>query len=117
MTRLWHSSFLLLDAAHTGISCRASITFTRELCICNIDKIYEKALVAKEDRSVIRRARIKEDAGSSGQSHKDEIDLALIDPELISQYYSNKYSRLQKLERSSKRIYRFRHPNKKHPIN
>ncbi|MHB8565543.1 MAG: AbrB/MazE/SpoVT family DNA-binding domain-containing protein [Nitrososphaerales archaeon] len=54
----------------------------------------EIALVAEEDHAVIRpikKTRIKEDAGSLGQADNDEVEFAIIDPELVSEHYSKKY--------------------------
>jgi len=54
----------------------------------------EISLISDGDHAVIRpirRTKIKEDAGSLGQAGKDEIDFAIMDPELISDHYSKKY--------------------------
>jgi AbrB family looped-hinge helix DNA binding protein len=51
-------------------------------------------LIAEGDHAIIRpirRTKIREDAGSLGQATKDEIDFAIMDPELISQHYAKKY--------------------------
>jgi hypothetical protein len=39
----------------------------------------------------IKRTEIREAAGSLGHAAIDEIDFAILDPELISQYYAKKY--------------------------
>jgi AbrB family looped-hinge helix DNA binding protein len=39
----------------------------------------------------VKRTKIREEAGALGRAAKDEIDFAVLDPELISQYYSRKY--------------------------
>lgn len=49
---------------------------------------------AEEDQAVIRpvkRIRVKEAAGSLGQADSDEVEFAVADPELLSQYYLKKY--------------------------
>jgi AbrB family looped-hinge helix DNA binding protein len=54
----------------------------------------EISLVAEGDHAVIkpiRRTKVGEEAGSLGRADKDEIDFAIIDPELVSMHYSKKY--------------------------
>ena len=61
-----------------------------------IDEGSEIALITEKDHAIIRpvrQTRIRKDAGSLGPADKDEIEFAVIDPELISQYYSKKYRR------------------------
>jgi AbrB family looped-hinge helix DNA binding protein len=59
-----------------------------------IDEGSEIMLTSEKDYAVIRpirRTKIKQDAGSLGHADRDEIDFAVMDPELISQYYAKKY--------------------------
>ena len=59
-----------------------------------IDEGSEIALAEEENRAVIspiKRTRIRHDAGSLGRADKDEIDIAIMDPELVSDHYSKKY--------------------------
>lgn len=49
---------------------------------------------AEEDQAIIRpvkRIRVKDEAGSLGQADRDEVEFAVADPELLSQYYLKKY--------------------------
>ena len=49
---------------------------------------------AEEDQAVIRpvkRIRVEDEAGSLGQADSDEVEFAVADPELLSQYYLKKY--------------------------
>lgn len=59
-----------------------------------IDEGSEIVIAAEDDQAIIRpvrQTRVREDAGSLGRADSDEIDFAVIDPELVSQYYSKKY--------------------------
>ena len=56
----------------------------------------ELALVEEGNHAVIspiRRTKVREDAGSLGQADKDEVDIAIMDPELVSSHYLKKYRR------------------------
>jgi AbrB family looped-hinge helix DNA binding protein len=76
---------------------RGQITLPQE--IRNRWRIQEGSeidIISDEDQAIIKpikRTRIQEDAGSLGPADKDEIEFAIIDPELISQHYSKKYRR------------------------
>jgi len=59
-----------------------------------VDEGSEIALVEEGDHAVIspiRKTRIREDAGTLGHADKDEVDVAIMDPELLSEHYSKKY--------------------------
>lgn len=61
-----------------------------------LDAGAEIVIAAEEDCAVIRpvrRTRVKDDAGALGRADTDEVELAIMDPELISQHYSKKYPR------------------------
>jgi AbrB family looped-hinge helix DNA binding protein len=76
---------------------RGQITLPQE--IRNRWRIQEGSeidIISDEDQAIIKpikRTRIQEDAGALGPADKDEIEFAIIDPELISQHYSKKYRR------------------------
>ena len=76
---------------------RGQITLPQE--IRNRWRIQEGSeidIISDEDHAIIKpikRTRIQEDAGALGPADKDEIEFAIIDPELISQHYSKKYRR------------------------
>jgi AbrB family looped-hinge helix DNA binding protein len=53
-------------------------------------------IISDEEQAIIKpvkHTRIQEEAGALGPADKDEIEFAIIDPELISQHYSKKYRR------------------------
>lgn len=76
---------------------RGQITLPQE--IRNRWRIQEGSeidIISDEDQAIIKpikRTRIQEDAGALGPADKDEIEFAIIDPELISQHYAKKYRR------------------------
>ncbi len=63
-----------------------------------IDEGSEIVITAEEDQATIRpvrRTKVRDDAGSLGHADSDEVEFAILDPELLSQYYSKKYGRLE----------------------
>jgi AbrB family looped-hinge helix DNA binding protein len=62
----------------------------------SLDEGAEIVIAAEEDSAVIRpvrRTRVNDDAGSLGQADIDEVEIAIMDPELMLQHYSKKYPR------------------------
>ena len=54
----------------------------------------ELVLAPEGDHAVIRpvrKTKIKQEAGSLGQADRDEIEVAVLDPELVPQHYFKKY--------------------------
>ena len=76
---------------------KGQITLPQQLRNCwGIDEGSEIVITAEEDQAIIRpvrRTKVKADAGSLGSADSDEVEFAIIDPELLSQHYSKKYGR------------------------
>jgi len=74
---------------------KGQITLPRQLRdLWDIGEGSEMVITAEGDRAVIKpvkRTIVREDAGSLGEAKDDEIEFAVIDPELILQYYLKKY--------------------------
>ena len=74
---------------------KGQVTLPRELRDkWQIQEGSEIALTTEKDHAVIRPVRktiIRQDAGSLGQPDKNEVEFAIIDPELVAKHYSKKY--------------------------
>ena len=61
-----------------------------------LDEGAEIVMTAGEDHAVlrpVRRTRVKDGAGALGRADPDEVEFAILDPELVFQHYSKKYPR------------------------
>ncbi|MCS4537965.1 MAG: AbrB/MazE/SpoVT family DNA-binding domain-containing protein [Thaumarchaeota archaeon] len=61
-----------------------------------LDEGSEIVIAAEDNQAIIRpirRTKVRDAAGALGQADSDEIEFAIIDPELIFQHYSKRYGK------------------------